>query len=85
MCKYCEFDESISTNHESVTNNDIMLIKDGSELIHVTIFRSVSKKGKSRTAELYLGKSAIHRDGGEYPIKEKVLKIKYCPFCGEKL
>ena len=85
MCKYCNFDESISTDYELITNNDILLIKDGSEIINVTLFRNVSKNRKSRMAELYLGKSMVHKDGGSYPVKEKIIKIKYCPFCGEKL
>ena len=85
MCKYCELTTISEREFRNEMNlNSIMTIKDGSQIFELYLNRYISESDRIRRALLimYLG---VKLDDGYYSVKTKELKIKYCPFCGEKL
>lgn len=69
MCKYCQDNYS-----------ELLRITDGSQVIELSFMRYHNIK----KCALNVGLSCKIGEG-EYGVKEKEIKIKYCPFCGEKL
>lgn len=81
MCKYCELKQS-GGNEQTNDTISIMSIKDGSQLFDLFMNRCISERKRSN--ELILDLSCL-LNGSAYNVKTKAIKIKYCPFCGEKL
>lgn len=81
MCKYCKMTQERG-NEKTNDLVSIVKIKDGSQLIDLSLNRYISDK--SRSNELVLDLSYII-DNAVYTVKTKEIKIKYCPFCGEEL
>lgn len=74
MCKYCQDNYS-----------ELLRITDGSQVIELSFMRFISAQDhKVKKHVLNVGLSCKIGDG-EYGVKDKEIKIKYCPFCGEKL
>ena len=85
MCKYCKLTVCNKTIGEE-TNRDglIISVKDGSQIIDCSISRDICESENFRSNHLMLDLS-VKIDSFVYPVKSKAIKIKYCPFCGEKL
>lgn len=74
MCKYCQDNYS-----------DLLRITDGSQGIELSFLRYISAQDHiTKKHTLNVGLSCKIGDG-EYGVKDKEIKIKYCPFCGGKL
>jgi hypothetical protein len=81
MCKHCKF--TYVDDHER--RNDlkpVVSIRNGSYVSEVYIHRYHCDDGSSN--ELELEESVILNDG-LHLVTSKCIKIRYCPFCGEKL
>lgn len=81
MCKYCK----LTQERGNEKTNDVISIgkiKDGSQLLDLSLNRYISDK--SRSNELILDLSCVIGDA-VYNVKIKEIKIKYYPFCGEEL
>lgn len=85
MCKYCDLVE-IGNNEFSNNLGDgtILSIKDGSRVTDVFLNRYIVGKNRTNKSALVMD-SAVKVGEAYYTIKSKEVKIKYCPFCGEKL
>lgn len=85
MCKFCNL---MTLNGEigERTNGcmQIAKIKDGTWEVDVCLNRYVVESEHIHESSLILGTYATIR-GTQYSVKEKLVKIKYCPFCGEEL
>ena len=83
MCKYCEL--STCTDIEQTNNYEtIALLKDGSTVLELCLGRYIVPSEKIHRNQLMLSEHVSIGDS-LYNIKEKAIKIKYCPFCGEEL
>jgi hypothetical protein len=81
MCKYCKF--TYVSNLEKTNNcRKVMSIRDGARLSEVFINRYQTDTESNN--EIILDESIVLSEGA-YTVKEKHIKITYCPFCGEKL
>ena len=81
MCKYCKFRSVIADGKD----NEVQLIsklKDGSQVFELKLFRY--EDDNEKLAELIIEESVDSESGLVY-VKQKTIKIKYCPFCGEEL
>lgn len=83
MCKYCELTE-FSKGEFVSADGTIMSIKDGSQVMDLRLNRYISDKPKTHDSELIFDYGVKVGDA-VYSIRGKSIKIKYCPFCGEKL
>lgn len=82
MCKYCEYVEV--TEQEKCNNVQFIdSVKDGLHSIDLSLYRY--ETDRSHHAELIMDYNVVTDNGYSCTIKEKHIKIKYCPFCGEKL
>lgn len=73
MCKYCQDFYS-----------QLIRVTDGSQAIELSFLRYVDSQ--DRIAKNVLDLSLFCKIGDtEYEVKDKEIRIKYCPFCGEKL
>lgn len=85
MCKYCKFTTQNDDLGEK-TNGGVTIgqIKDGSQIFDVCLYRYSIKDANYRETSLIV---TLYVDamGERYDVKEKHIKIKYCPFCGEEL
>lgn len=80
MCKYCKL---ITYNGEQSNDvQSILKLKDGSQIFEIYLNRYKAKSVNNN--ELLLDYD-ITIDGCVHTLKEKRIKIKYCPFCGEEL
>lgn len=85
MCKYCDLTTIREHEFRNERNLDpIVCVKDGSRITDVLFNRYIVTNEKIRRAELIL-ESGVIIEGGFNLVKSKSIKIKYCPFCGEKL
>lgn len=84
MCEYCKL-ETLNEKLGEKSNNckTIGIIKDGSQIFEVYLGRY--KVEKNNYQENLLKMSLQVDVDGRYPVKDKTIKIKYCPFCGEEL
>lgn len=86
MCKYCKlvvFNEEIG--EKGNWSPIIGRLRDGSRLIEISLDRySVEKEGIYRN-ELLIENCVVSVTKNQESLSEKHIKIKYCPFCGEKL
>lgn len=85
MCKYCKMrtlNERIG--EKSNDNPTITTMKDGSQIFEVSLDRYIIEGDGTRNNWLWLGLAVDTGEGSIY-LKEKHIKIKYCPFCGEEL
>ena len=73
MCKYCQDFYS-----------KLIRVTDGSQAIELSFLRYVDSQDRIAKNVLDLGLSC-KIDDAEYIVKDKEIRIKYCPFCGEKL
>lgn len=85
MCKYCELEFIPETGE--MTNNvvTIMTMKDGNRIIDLWMNRYIDEESDVRNNELIINDGVVILDGDVYSVNEQHIKIKYCPFCGEKL
>ena len=84
MCKYCELEEIVETGEKLNGNVSIMSLKDGCQLFELSLNRYIDQDAGIHTKELIIDMSVYVNDL-PYTVKDKHIKIKYCPFCGEKL
>lgn len=85
MCKYCMWRTVKETIGEKCNDTQtIAKIKDGSQTFEVGLTRYACESENIRNAELWLNYT-IDVGGSTLPVKDKFIKIKYCPFCGEEL
>lgn len=86
MCKYCKFtyvDED--TGERSNESKNIIHNRDGHRVTGVWLYRYQSGRGDNSN-ELILDESIELADSsGIHTVTQKNIKIKFCPFCGEKL
>lgn len=84
MCKYCEFMTVNEKSGEKSAYRQITQVKDGHQIFALYLNRYIVEKDNVHDADLIVEIAAELRDG-MYTIKEEVIPIKYCPFCGEEL
>ena len=82
MCKYCKFEEE--RTGDLYGDNLIGFIKEGHIGVYVSLERYAETKNSKFNNKIRLDE-VVDLDSGSYSIKSKEIKIKYCPFCGEKL
>ena len=87
MCKYCE--QKVSKLGEADNGiPEILRMTDGHQIMTVS-FRNytenINDKTSARYKELYMELGFKDYEGHETYVKTATRKIKYCPFCGEKL
>lgn len=85
MCKYCKMkplNEEIG--EKSNGNPTIAKIKDGSHVFEVCLNRYMVEEDDTRNNWLYLS-LCVENANALLIVKDKPIKIKYCPFCGEEL
>ena len=82
MCKYCGFGY-VTEKEKSNNCPDINVIKDGSQsfVLYFSRYESKETRGKGALIMDY----TVKVNNSEVVVKEKIIPIKYCPFCGEKL
>lgn len=84
MCKYCEL-ECIEETGEKLNGNVLIKeMKDGSQLFSLFMNRYIDQDSGIHTRNLIIDLSTVI-NGLPYTVKDKHIKIKYCPFCGEEL
>lgn len=85
MCKYCKLEEIGENEYENkVRCYPIIKIKDGSYMTELCLDRYIA--GNDTHESNLRMETVVKFDNGYHEtIKTKYLKIKYCPFCGEKL
>ena len=86
MCKYCKlvvFNEEIGEkgNWSPVIGS----LRDGSRLIEISLNRYLVEEEEIHRNELVIDNYAVSVTKSRESLSEKHIKIKYCPFCGEKL
>ena len=83
MCRYCEMIETGVTG-EKTNNVSIGQLVDGSQIFELWLYRYTDGESDECKNELILDMSIV--SGTKvYDLKDKHIKIKYCPFCGEEL
>lgn len=84
MCKWCDLKpENVDRGEYSNGCPKIKVLKDGSQEFALFINRWIANdEPGNRYLILDL---ATTINGDCYSVKETKVKIKYCPFCGEKL
>lgn len=86
MCKYCELTEISKGEFRNERNLDpIIRVKDGSQIMSVYLNRYIAENDKVHNSSIELVQDVELNLYGVYQVKSKTIKIKYCPFCGEKL
>lgn len=73
MCKYCQD-----------LYSQLIRVTDGSQVIELSLLRCADSQDRIVKNVLDLSLSCKIGDA-EYAVKDKEIRIKYCPFCGEKL
>ena len=84
MCKYCNLEYIEETGEKLNGNVSINEIKDGCHIFELSINRYIDTDCDIHTSELVIDMSVVINDL-PYTVKDKYIKIKYCPFCGEEL
>ena len=84
MCKHCKVEVFSEKYGEKTGNNIILRNVDGSHISDVYLNRHIVESDDISEASISIDIS-VKLDDAEYLIKEKEIKIKYCPFCGEEL
>ena len=84
MCKYCKLDYIEETGEKLNGNVTIKEMKDGSQILGLSMNRYIDPDCDIHTSELIIDMSVVINDLA-YTVKDKHIKIKYCPFCGEEL
>ena len=83
MCKYCEYDMSRPEIGEYANSiPSIGKLKIGKLYVELALNRYEHDDTQHKELIMYLNADT---DSGYTIIDEKHIKIKYCPFCGEKL
>ena len=84
MCEHCKVRVFSEKYGEKIGNNMILRNVDGSHISEVYLNRHIVESDDISEASISIDIS-VKLDDTEYLIKEKEIKIKYCPFCGEEL
>ena len=84
MCKHCKVRVFSEKYGEKIGNNMILRNVDGSHISEVYLNRHIVESDDISEASISIDIS-VKLDDSKYLIKEKEIKIKYCPFCGEEL
>lgn len=84
MCEHCKARVFSEKYGEKIGNNMILRNVDGSHISEVYLNRRIVESDDISEASISIDIS-VKLDDAEYIIKEKEIKIKYCPFCGEEL
>lgn len=84
MCEHCKVRVFSEKYGEKIGNNMILRNVDGSHISDVYLNRHIVESDDISEASISIDIS-VKLDDSEYLIKEKEIKIKYCPFCGEEL
>ena len=84
MCKYCKLECIEGTGEKLNGNVSINEMKDGSHILGLFINRYIDPDSDIHTSELIIDMSVVINSLA-YTVKDKHIKIKYCPFCGEEL
>lgn len=85
MCKYCKMETlNESIGEKSTMNVSIGVVKNGNQVFEAYLNRYVIEDENYHKSSLVLAYDC-EIDGGLTCVKEKRIKIKYCPFCGEEL
>ncbi len=83
MCKYCKLKPGIPGEW----TNEVELIgrlKEGRTSFEVNMNRYVLDDEDYHNGELIL-EQCVKLSDGIHTVQQKIITIKYCPFCGEKL
>ena len=84
MCEYCEMVQDVrDTWHNN--NQTIGEIREGNLAYICKLWRYVDYDKGVHTGELVLEEVITVGEVEEYDVQQKIIPIKYCPFCGEKL
>ena len=84
MCKHRKVEVFSEKYGEKIGNNMILRNVDGSHISEVYLNRHIVESDGISEASISIDIS-VKLDDAKYLIKEKEIKIKYCPFCGEEL
>lgn len=85
MCKFCYVEHINDYNNEKSNGTQVIdSLQDGHHIISVSIDR-YQDGNCYRTNRLILDYDVTDHDGSMYSIGQKLIDIKYCPFCGEEL
>ena len=84
MCKYCKLEHIEETGEKLNGNVLIKELKDGSHILGLFMNRYIDADSDIYHRELIIDMSVVINDLA-YTVKDKHIKIKYCPFCGEEL
>lgn len=84
MCEHCKVRVFSEKYGEKIGNNMILRNVDGSHISEVYLNRHIVETDDISESSISIDIS-VKLDDAEYLIKEKEIKIKYCPFCGEEL
>ena len=86
MCKHCKtINLKADGSERSNECKSITRIKDGSQEIEVYLNRYACDTDNVHMNQLVLDWSINVNNEHFVTVKEKIVKIKYCPFCGEEL
>ena len=86
MCKYCKLETFNETIGEKGNWNPVLgTLKDGSRVIQLSLNRYLVEKDEIHRNELVIDNCVVGVTENYESLSEKRIKIKYCPFCGEKL
>lgn len=83
MCTYCELKQDVL----NTWINELPVIgsfREGHTLFECKLNRYVDYDENDHIGELIL-EEAVDLSDGTYTVQQKIVPIKYCPFCGEKL
>lgn len=83
MCKYCKMNPGVPGEWTNEAQT-IGCVKDGSTVFTAMLNRYVDEGSDYRANELVLDQS-VRMSDGLHTVQQKIIHIKYCPFCGEKL
>ena len=85
MCKYCKLKTLNEVIGEKSNNaKTIGVLKDGSQFVEVCLNRYIVENDDVKNTYLALA-LGVNCTYGSFTVNEKIIPIKYCPFCGEEL
>ena len=83
MCKYCELKRDVLNTWTNEVQN-IYTLREGNVSYECNLNRYVDYDEDIHNGELIL-EEGVRLSDGLHTVQQKIIPIKYCPFCGEKL
>lgn len=83
MCKHCNF--TYSSDGEKITCRPIKTLKSNCQFVDVGLWRHIYDYEDNSDSCLVIEYGVQIPGAPKYAMKSTIVKIKYCPFCGEKL